>query len=345
MPIRIERINTAASAEWDSYVDAHAGGTPFHLTAWGKTLREVFGYTDRSMAARGTDGRIEGVLPLFEVDNFMTGRVLISSPFAVYGGILADSSEVLDALGAEARRLGEERGAQYIELRNCREEQRIGATPVDRYATFVQHVSPMTDEELLATVSKKTRNMVRKALKSPFSARPAASMDTFYALMCHNYRRLGTPIFPRRFFDSLARNYGAAVDLREILVEDKVAAAAFNFLYKGSMHTYYAASAPEFLNLAPNNFMYFEFLRWSGQNGFQEFDFGRSKKESGTWEFKRHWGTTIRELPYEVVLIRRKDPPNFSPKNPKFEAVIAVWQRLPLFVTKLLGPRLIGLFP
>ncbi len=349
MNIKIQRLEPAGAQAWDAYVSKHPHGSPFHLSAWGRTLESTFGFRPENLAAIGPDGAITGVLPLYEVDNFMTGRVLISSPFAVYGGILADSPEVRDAIAREARRIGEERGVQYIELRNTDASQVTsevtGATPVDRYVTFTQDVKPMTDEELLATVHKKTRNMVRKALKSPFSTRVTGSLDTFYALMCNNYRRLGTPIFPRSFFETMKANFGSMVDVREILVNEDVAAAAYNFLYNGSMHTYYAASSPDFLNLAPNNYMYFDFLRWAGNNGLHVFDFGRSKKESGTFEFKRHWGTVVRELPYEVVLVRRKDPPNFSPKNPKFEMAIAVWQKLPLFVTNLLGPRLIRLFP
>jgi len=75
------------------------------------------------------------------------------------------------------------------------------------------------------------------------------------------------------------------------------------------------------------------------------FDFGRSKKGTGVFEFKRHWNTTLRELPYETILIRRKSLPNFSPANPKFDLAIRVWRKMPLPITRLLGPRLIRLFP
>lgn len=340
----IQRFGAASSREWDAYVDRHPHGTPFHLRAWGRTIGEVFGFASECLVA-WSGGNITGVLPLYEVDNFMTGRVLISSPFAMYGGILADSPEVRDALAAEARRVGEGKRVQYIELRNTHPDQCVGAIPIDRYVTFTQPVSPMTDDQLLATVHKKTRNMVRKSLKSPFATRVAGSLDSFYQLMCENYRRLGTPIFPKRFFELLARNYGPSVEVREIEVEGKVAAAALNFLYRGSMHTYYAASSFALRELSPNNYMYFDFLRWAGNNGYTVFDFGRSKKDSGTFEFKRHWGTTLAELPYEVMLIGRADPPNFSPKNPKFEMAIRVWRKLPLPVANFLGPRLIRLFP
>ncbi|MFN7925666.1 MAG: FemAB family XrtA/PEP-CTERM system-associated protein [Bryobacteraceae bacterium] len=346
MPLRIESLEPNGFAAWDAYVAKHPQGTPFHLTAWRKTIEEIFGYRAIYLKAVASDGSIVGVLPLFLVDGFMTGKVLISSPFAVYGGILADSAEARDAIGAELRKIAETESVQYVDLRNTDPAQCLGLTAVDRYVTFTLPVKPMTDEELMSVVSKKRRNMVRKALKSPYSTRSTRSIDHFYRLLSQNYRRLGTPVFPRRFFERMLANFGDVVDIREILVGDQVAVAALNFYWAGSMHTYYAASDPEFLSHAPNDYMYFDFLRWAGQNGFHTFDFGRSKKETGTFEFKRLWGATeVRELPYEVMLVRRKDPPNFSPKNPKFEMAIKVWQKLPLAVTNALGPRLIRMFP
>jgi len=53
----------------------------------------------------------------------------------------------------------------------------------------------------------------------------------------------------------------------------------------------------------------------------------------------------MRELPYEVVLINRRELPNFSPVNPKFHLAIKLWRSVPLWLTRLVGPALIRLFP
>jgi hypothetical protein len=37
--------------------------------------------------------------------------------------------------------------------------------------------------------------------------------------------------------------------------------------------------------------------------------------------------------------------PDQSPANPKFQAAIAVWRRLPLWVTNRVGPRLVRNIP
>jgi len=45
------------------------------------------------------------------------------------------------------------------------------------------------------------------------------------------------------------------------------------------------------------------------------------------------------------LLVSQKEVPNYSPQNPKFQLAIKIWQKLPLSVTRLLGPRIVRLFP
>ncbi len=345
MGLTVQGLSADRHRAWDTYVAGHPLGTPFHLTAWKRVIEETFHYSPRYLAAADDAGAIHGVLPLFAIDGFLTGRVLISSPFAVYGGILASSPEAHQLLSAELRRLAINDQVQYADLRNAWPEQASALPQIDRYVTFTLPVKPCSDDELLASLPKKTRNMVRKAQRTAYSTRQAASIGEFYRLLSLNYRRLGTPVFPAAFFERILQYFRPLADLREIVCDGRVAAAALNFTFRGSMHTYYAASDQSMLDQAPNHYMYFDFLRSAASAGCTEFDFGRSKKDTGTFEFKRHWGALCRELPYEILLVQRKDLPNFSPKNPKFDLAIKAWQRLPLSVTNLLGPRLIGLFP
>jgi FemAB-related protein (PEP-CTERM system-associated) len=342
--IQIRPLTLEEYAKWDEFVRQHPQGSEFHLTAWKKTIEEIFGY--RSCCALATeDTAVRGVLPLFCVQNLIVGKVLISSPFAVYGGILADSPESREALYEYVRNLGKELKVGHIDLRNAYPEQCLGMPNVSRYVTFTRPV-PSTEEELLGSIHKKTRNMVRKALKSPFSTRRQTDdYQAFEDLHSKNLRRLGTPNFPASLFPALLKNFAGMIDIREVVLEDRVVAASMNFYFRERMHTYYAASDGRYLHLAPNDYMYFDQLRWAGTNGYRTYDFGRSKLSTGTFEFKRHWGGIVRELPYEVLLVNRKDMPNYSPTNPKFHIAIKVWQNLPLSVTRALGPSLVRLFP
>ena len=122
-------------------------------------------------------------------------------------------------------------------------------------------------------------------------------------------------------------------------------AVSLNLYFRGDMHTYHAAADTRYNSLGPNTFMYFDHLRWAAANGYKSFDFGRCKRGTGVFEFKKHWNTTMKELPYEIVLIKANSLPNFSPANPRFHLAIRIWQRLPLFVTRAVSRFVFPLFP
>jgi FemAB-related protein (PEP-CTERM system-associated) len=329
---------------WDHFVYAHPFGTPFHLIAWRQSISETFAYRPLYLLAeRG--GEIEAVLPMFEVRNFLVGRALISTPFAVYGGILATSAQAHQAMVEQVRSFANQMAVEYVELRNAWPDQVAGFEPVSRYVTFTQEIQS-GDEAILETIPRKTRYMVRKALRHSYTSRTTQDRGPFEELYSRSLQKLGTPCFPSRHFAALQRNFGEKLEIREILLDGKVVAAVLSFYFNDRILPYYGASDPAFNFASPNNFMYFELMRQSALAGCAVFDFGRSKKEgSGSFDFKSHWGMRMRDLPYEMLLVKRKQLPHYSPNNPSFRWAIKAWQHVPLPVTRLIGPHLVRLVP
>jgi FemAB-related protein (PEP-CTERM system-associated) len=344
MALDIHPLQPAEYQQWDEFVFRHPQGTPFHLLAWKRSIQESFGYVPMYLVA-AENNSIRAALPLFLVRNLLVGKALISSPFAVYGGILADSPQAQAALGDHVRETAASLKVDYVELRNAYPEQRIGFEGVSRYVTFTQPIASGEDA-ILRAIPRKTRYTVRKALAQPFwSRRQTARSRHFEDLYAKSLKRLGTPSFPSSHFAALLKNFQGMIDIREILLGEKVVAAVMSFYFRDQVLPYYGASDPAFHEQAPNNFMYFDLMRWAGENGYRVFDFGRSRKESGSYAFKAHWGMRMRELPYEMLPVRRKDLPHYSPNNPKFQGMIKVWQNLPLLLTRVLGPKVLPLFP
>ncbi len=62
---------------------------------------------------------------------------------------------------------------------------------------------------------------------------------------------------------------------------------------------------------------------------------------SSNLEFKKNWNPQIVQLIYSYYLRKQNELPFTDPHNPRYRLPIAVWKRLPLFVTKAIGPRLI----
>src|SRR5437870_8468130 len=70
------------TAEWDAFVRASGEGSPFQLVAWKRAVERTFGLRAHYLMAR-ENGRLVGVLPLFEARELFGRRALISVPYAV----------------------------------------------------------------------------------------------------------------------------------------------------------------------------------------------------------------------------------------------------------------------
>ncbi|HHJ81133.1 MAG TPA: peptidoglycan bridge formation protein FemAB, partial [Candidatus Tenderia electrophaga] len=71
------------------------------------------------------------------------------------------------------------------------------------------------------------------------------------------------------------------------------------------------------------------------------FDYGRSKVGTGAYSFKKNWGFEPQPLHHEYVLIKADAVPDINPLNPKYRLFISAWKKLPLSMTRLIGPHIV----
>ena len=91
--------------------------------------------------------------------------------------------------------------------------------------------------------------------------------------------------------------------------------------------------------------LYWTCLEWACTNGFAVFDFGRSTVGESTFRFKEQWGAQPHQL-YWYYWLRNGGPiPQVNPSNPKYRAAIALWQRMPIGLTRVIGPRIVKYIP
>lgn len=342
--VKIREFQESNAASWDTFVSAHPRGSFFHQSSWKRVIERTFGFEARYVyAERG--GRITGVAPLFSISNWMVGHCLISVPFAVYGGICAEEANAERALLSYLKEMAVADRVDYLELRNRDGGVADGFLPVSRYATFSLplHSDP---DALLRSFPKDIRYSIRKAERAElYTRRGPDQLDDFYQLFSISMRRLGTPVFPRTLFENLVAEYPTQVDLMLVYSKSQPVAGAMSLLFHDAMQPYYVGSTMEARALMANDFMWWELIKYAAQRGLRRFDFGRSKKGTGAFAFKMKWKPQVQDLDYQVYLVRRKTSPNFSPANPKFNLATQVWQRMPLGLTRLLGPRVVRWFP
>jgi hypothetical protein len=78
-------------------------------------------------------------------------------------------------------------------------------------------------------------------------------------------------------------------------------------------------------------------LEFAIANKYSFFDFGRSTRDEGTYRFKEQWGAVPEPLTW-YFQYRDKKPAGQNNDKKNKERFIAVWRKLPLVVTQVLGP-------
>ena len=346
--LKIKSFSPADASRWDQFVINNSLASICHTSGWQRVVEQTWKHRQFSFYAE-RDGEICGVLPLFEVRGWF-GSMLVSTPNAVYGGVVADDAASRQALVAAAKSLAVERQVDYLELRDAQPD---GFSPPQPefleqtlYVSFERPIST-NDGDLMNSFPGDVRRMIRLGQKHGFTSLLGREelLDEFYDLYAANVRRLGTPVFPKRLFANFLREFPNKADILLIRHQRRAAAAVLNFYFRDTVMPYYSGSDPEFYGAGINNFLYWELMRLSAARGFTRFDFGRSKLGTGAYAFKRGWRLTERRLPYKFFLVRANQMPNLNPTNPKFNLMIKTWQRMPLWMTKLIGPKIVRNFP
>jgi FemAB-related protein (PEP-CTERM system-associated) len=337
--LRVRPFSPADSHAWEAFVLRCPEATFFHRIGWREIIEQEFRHRTHYLLAERS-GELAGVLPLAEVRSRLFGHALVSLPFAVYGGPAAVDAEARTALIDAAVGLADKLGVEHLELRD-RTRLQPDWPQQDLYVTFRRPLQEDVEANLLA-VPRKQRAMVRKGIKNGLTSDTDASVDRFFALYADNMHRHGTPPFARRYFRKLLEVFG---DDAEVLIVSDTAgvpvSGVLSFYFRDEVLPYYAGDTTAARDLAANDFKYWELMRRACERGLRVFDYGRSKRGTGSFDFKKNWGFEPVPLAYEYRLLRRADIPQNNPANPKYRAFIALWRRLPRSAVVAIGPHIV----
>ena len=335
--MRIETLTPDHHARWDAYVMAHPEATVFHLSGWKTVLEDSLGHRSHYLYAE-EEGNIVGVLPLGHIASRLFANALISTPFCVYGGVLANDDGVRERLARAAREKAEALKVDYLEWRLRRPSGKPRPTK-DLYVTFRKAIDPDPEANLKA-VPRKQRAMIRKGMRADLTSVIDADVERLYDVYAESVRNLGTPVFPKAYFRALKAVFGERCEILLVEHQGRPVAGVMSFYFRDEVLPYYGGGTAEARRLYANDFMYWEVMRRAVEKGVRVFDYGRSKKGTGSYRFKKHWGFEPEPLYYEYDLVRAKEMPDINPLNPKYQLFIRLWQKLPLPVSKWIGPWL-----
>jgi len=330
---------------WDRFVEQHPDATIAHLSAWSAIVHDAYGHQSLSLAAVD-DGDIVGVLPLVLMKSRLFGRRLVSMPFLDYGGVLAEHGSAAErALADAALALAREHGVASIGLRQ-RGVTGLDVTPTDDRVTMLM---PLASEEAVwKALPSERRNRVRKGHKNALVAIWGGSelLDDFYRVWSVNMRDLGSPAHSRAFFARMLEELGGSA--RVLLVRDsahRTVGAAMCLLFRDAILVPWVSSLREAFALCPNFVLYWEAIAFGCREGYRMFDFGRSFRDRGTYEFKRQWGAVADPLPWVFLDVVAGAPPAVDRDASSWGRLVEAWKRLPVPVANFVGPWIRGQVP
>ncbi|HEV2747210.1 MAG TPA: FemAB family XrtA/PEP-CTERM system-associated protein [Allosphingosinicella sp.] len=327
------------SGRIDAFVRAHPQATPFHRPQWSAAVERGCGQRSRYLVAEAASGALTGVLPLTEVRSVLFGSALVSSGFAVGGGILAEDEAGAAALADAAWALARRIGCASVELRGG------GLPPGWRrrdgtYANFARDL-PAEDAAILASIPRKQRAEVRRAQGLGLvvsTGNSSAARSAHYRVYAESVRNLGTPVFPKRLFEAMLEAFGEEADIVTLSQDDEPVASVLSFYFRGTVYPYWGGGTRAARGLRANELLYYELMRHAAARGCTRFDFGRSKLGTGAYAFKKNWGFEPQPLVYAVRTAGGGACREINPLDPKYRLQVAAWKKLPLWLANRLGP-------
>ena len=338
--VRVRFLRDGDRDAWENYVRNHPQATLFHALGWGDAVVQAFGHEPYSLLAeRG--GGIVGLLPLFLVRSRLAGRLLVSVPYGVGGGSIADDVEATIALFDRARSLADEHACKGIDLRSA--TANVPGLPTnERYLGFEREL-PNNVDEVLSWLPRKARAAARNARhKHGLAIRFGDEyVDDVWTLYARSMRCLGSINYPLRFFRALLDRTPGRHWVSLALWRNRPVGGLVTFLWRDRVMPYFVGTAATARRCNAANYLYFAVMELAVQRGFRICEVGRSRRDNaGCCDFKRFHGFQSRPLGYQQYVSGGGSLHSLTPDNGNLVLARRVWSFLPLWITRPLGARL-----
>jgi FemAB-related protein (PEP-CTERM system-associated) len=314
------------------------------LPQWLTILEKGLGHRPILITAERA-GTVEGALPLVLLKSPFFGRFLVSLPYVNTAGVMA-TAEASHALVDAAVALADEHDVRFLELRH---EETVEHKALCHQLTHKVHMRlplPSTPAALWDGLKSKLRSQVKSCLKRNFQVDWGTQdqLDAYYDVFCRNMRDLGTPVYSCRLFASILDAFPNQAELCIVKHDGRTMAAALLLHGRGVTEVPSASSLRHYNSMGANMAMYWHLLERAVLRGQQVFDFGRSTLNSGTYDFKKQWGPVVTPAVWQYY-IRHGEVGQMRPETGRYGTMIRVWRKLPVWLTRLVGPLIVRGIP
>ena len=329
---------------WTAYIEDRMRALSRH-PAWLSVLNQGLRH-DLYCVEATIDEQTVGLLPLAHVKSLLFGRFLVSLPYLNTAGAMADDENVARGLIDRAVELADSLNVRYLELRHELPIEHPALTKTLTTKVHMRLALRGTVDDLWKDFDPKVRNQVRKGEKLGLTVHWGESelLDEFYRVFARNMRDLGTPVYSRKLFQIVLRQFPGRAELC-VVRHEGLAVAAGLLVHGNGVSEVLSAGALRTHNFTnANMLMYWHLLQRAVGRGQQVFDFGRCSLDNNVFRFKRQWGARPEQAAWQYY-VRKGTAGDLRPENSKYSRLIRVWQRLPVLLTQMIGPPIVRGIP
>jgi len=332
-------------SRWDDFVLRFPTSTFSHCSDWKSVIEGSFGHQTYYWLDEDSSGFVKGILPLVHIKSLLFGNFMVSLPYLNYGGICAGDMGTHRALLDTAIDFARRKNVEHIELRY---DHSVAVPLPSKTSKVAMRLElPGSSDDLWQGFDGKLRSQIRRPLKDGMSARIGKidELDSFYTVFSHNMRDLGTPVYPKHFFGKILQTFPDTTWICTVYHEGIPVASGFLVGFKHVVEITWASSLSRYKRSGPNMLLYWTCLKFACEQGYRTFDFGRSTRDGGTYNFKKQWGCVPTQLYWYYWQRDPRPLPELNPGNHRYQLPIKIWQRLPVRLTNLIGPMIVRNIP
>lgn len=293
---------------WDEMVSRHPMGSVFQHTAFGRVIAQTFPHTQpRYLALVDRERHLKAGIALFLVKSWLTGRRLVSLPFAFYSDPLIESQQDFMLLFEGVSELLRQERASYLEIKARRSTELLGGidllTPVYYHRTHCLDLADGLDRVWSRFHRTGVKQKIRRAEKAGIQVRPATSeadVTSFYALLTENRRKLGLPPQRLDYFRNVWRHLVPG-RLAQFLIAEYTGQPVGGlclFKFNDTVFLAYIGTDETLQAEGVGQCLWWQAIQDAIEEGFTTVDFGKSSPHAhGLLTYKERWGAQALETP------------------------------------------------
>jgi hypothetical protein len=341
--MRVEILDETRKADWDAFVDTNPNVIAWHSYYYSYVLKKMYNLSFFPIAAY--DGSaICGILPLYLSDTLRRGKILMSVPYFVAGGIVATNGEAEQLLLKKAAELAKETKAAHIALRQYRRKIPGELITDDGYYNRELALTSNLDE-IWKSISDSNRAKIEEAKKCDTDFEyPSQDLDAYYGFLLRDQHGLGLPCVSKRWIELLLSTHTYHIALLKLKGTIVAATLAKKFKDTISFPLTCLHRRDEKNELFAYDLYWRLITRVAGE-GIRICHSGRIPQGDLAPQYRLGWGGTKHNYYYQSPGVGNTLAQPTNTRGAKRSIFESVWKKTPLSLARAISPAIVKQFP